>query len=318
MKVLAISGGTKNGNNDAMAREALMGAQEHGAEVEFIRLHDLNLKPCTGCIACVKGLMGGHNGDCIIKDDFKWLEEKIYDADGIIIVMPVFEKGSPGVMHVLQDRRFGPAHDPGPCTVAKMIAGKKGTAGPDPRKFERKLVSYIGIGGSDWVHRFSADMNLTAMTGSWKVIDDAVFTWAKCAVMEDVIVSKCRGIGVNMANAVKAGIDAAEYKGDPGVCPLCHCRNFYIGNDPKETVCVVCGMVGELVISDGKYTFAVDAEQYEHAHTLMPGKMKHMDDIYKNETKLAEQKQTPEYKERMKKYEDFFQAAKPRRGTNDE
>ena len=158
MKVLAISGGTKNGNNDAMAREALMGAQKKGAQVEFIRLHDLELKPCTGCIACVKGLMNGKNGDCILDDDFKWIEEKIYDADGIIFVMPVFEKGSPGIMHVLQDRRFGPAHDPGPCTVAKKIAEKKGVPGPDPRKFVPKLVSYIGIGGSDWVSRFSADM----------------------------------------------------------------------------------------------------------------------------------------------------------------
>jgi multimeric flavodoxin WrbA len=50
-KILAISGGTKNGSNDAMTREALMGAKEQGAEIEFIRLHDLELKPCTGCIS---------------------------------------------------------------------------------------------------------------------------------------------------------------------------------------------------------------------------------------------------------------------------
>ena len=311
MKVLAISGGSKNGNNDAMAREALMGAESQGAQVEFIRLHDLELKACTGCIACVKSLMGGNNGDCILKDDFNWLDEKIFQADGIIFVMPVFEKGSPGVMHVLQDRRFGPAYDPGPCTVAKKIAEKKGTAGPDSRKFVPKLVSYIGIGGSDWVTRFSADMNLTAMTGCWKVIDDVVFTWAKCAVMDDSIVRKCNEIGVNMAEAIDVGLEKAVYKGDPGVCPLCHCRNFHIANDPKETICVVCGMVGELQTMDGKVVFVVEQEQYEHAHTLMPGKMKHMDDIYKNETHLMELKKTPEYKERMEKYEKFLQAVKP-------
>ena len=44
MKILGISAGTKNGNNDAMCKEALMGAKEMGAEVEFIRLHDLDLK----------------------------------------------------------------------------------------------------------------------------------------------------------------------------------------------------------------------------------------------------------------------------------
>lgn len=43
MKIIAISGGTKNGSNDAMAKEALMGAKEAGADIEFVRLFDLNL-----------------------------------------------------------------------------------------------------------------------------------------------------------------------------------------------------------------------------------------------------------------------------------
>jgi hypothetical protein len=44
MKVLGISGGTKNGHNDAMCKEALMGAKEAGAEVEFIHLMDFRYK----------------------------------------------------------------------------------------------------------------------------------------------------------------------------------------------------------------------------------------------------------------------------------
>ena len=49
MKILGISGGTKNGNNDAMCKEALMGAKEAGAEVEFINLNELHIEHCTGC-----------------------------------------------------------------------------------------------------------------------------------------------------------------------------------------------------------------------------------------------------------------------------
>ena len=37
MKILGISGGMRNGSNDGMCIEALMGAKEMGAEVEFMR-----------------------------------------------------------------------------------------------------------------------------------------------------------------------------------------------------------------------------------------------------------------------------------------
>ena len=53
MKILGISVGRKMSNTEILVKEALMGAEEMDAEVEFVRLHDLNLKPCTGCNACV-------------------------------------------------------------------------------------------------------------------------------------------------------------------------------------------------------------------------------------------------------------------------
>ena len=72
MKILGISAGTKNGSNDAVCKEALMGAKEMGAEVEFIRVLDLDIKHCTGCIACVKALMTGKGNLCSLRDEFKY------------------------------------------------------------------------------------------------------------------------------------------------------------------------------------------------------------------------------------------------------
>ena len=309
MKILALSGGTRDGSNDAMAREALIGAREAGADIEFIRLLDLDLKPCTGCIACVNSLMSGGNGDCVIKDDFKWLDNKVLDADGIIFVMPIFEKAAPGIMNVLQDRLCGPSHDIGTNFVACKIAEKVGKPGPDPRKSRKKAVSFISIGGSDWNTRVSCDMNLAAMTASWKVIDDLVFSWAKSIVLDDNAVAKCHEVGVHIAAAVK-DIDAAEFLGDRGVCPLCHSRNFYLSEDGLA-ICEVCGMAGELTQNGNGYAFIVEPGQYEHAHTLMPGKLKHMDDIYRNETQLKEDKKKPEFQVRQARYKAFITAAKP-------
>jgi len=309
MKILAISGGTRNGSNDAMAREVLMGAKEQCAEIEFIRLHDLEIKPCTGCISCVNSLMTGGGGDCVLKDDFNWLDNKILDADGVVFVMPIFEKGSPGIMHVLQDRLCGPGHDIGTNFVAGKIAKDMGKPGPDPRKSKKKVVSFISIGGSDWNTRVSTDMNLAAMTASWIVIDDEIFPWSKSIVLNDESVARCHQIGANIARAA-ADMDHAKYSGDPGVCPLCHSRNFFLDKG-GTAICEVCGMIGNLEKIDNKFVFIVPKEQYEHAHTLMPGKLKHMDDIYHYETKLAAEKKTPEYKARQQKYKDFIQASRP-------
>jgi multimeric flavodoxin WrbA len=310
MNILAVSAGTINGNNDAMAKEALMGAQEMGASIEFINLNKLNLKPCTGCIACVTSLMNGGNGDCVIKDDFKWIENKILDADGVLIVVPVFEKAAPALFNILQDRMCGPAHDPGTNTVARIIAEKTGKPGPDPRKFKKKAVAYIAIGGSDWTTKVSSDLNSAAMSGMWKVIDEEVFQWSKGIMMDDAAVARCHQIGVNLAKAC-ADIDNAQYVGLPGLCPICNSRNFYF-DKRGMVICEVCGIEGALACENGCYTFSFDPALLPLAHTTLSGKMKHMDDIYANETKLFETKKTAAYKARRQKYIDFIQSSVPK------
>lgn len=309
MKILAISGGSLNGSNDSMAKEALMGAKEQGAEIEFVRLLDLNLKPCTGCIACVGSLMQGGNGNCVIRDDFEWIKNKIWDADAVVFAMPIFEKGTPAVFRLLQDRLCGPAGDTGINIIAGKIAEHTGKGGPDPRKLKPKVVSFIGIGGSDWGTRVSCDFNLAAMSPMWTVIEDIWIPWAKSVIIQDENVAACRQIGVNLAKAA-ADIPNAKFLGDPGLCGVCHSRNFFIHKDGTAE-CEVCGVRGKLVAGDGNMRFEFDSEQLEHAHTTIPGKMKHMDDIRENETQLIEDKKTPEFKRRVDAYKAFIQGSKP-------
>ena len=77
MKILGISYGTKNGNNDTMCRVALEECQKMGAEIEFIHAFDWDLQTCTGCVACSRGLVMGKGMICTRKDDFKALYEKM-------------------------------------------------------------------------------------------------------------------------------------------------------------------------------------------------------------------------------------------------
>lgn len=311
MKILGISAGTKNGTNDAMCREALMGAKEMGAEVEFIRLLDLDLKPCTGCIACVNQVMQGKKSKCVIKDDFAWLDEKMLDADGIIFTIPIFEKGAPAIFKIVQDRFAGPGHDRGMNTVCKIIAENNGNEGPDERLFrDDKFMSFIAIGGSDWATRVSCDERLFAMVPMWKVIDDMVFSWSKSISLDDEKVAKINSVGVNMVKALKDP-EKAEYLGDKGICPHCNSRNFYLNDEYSQAICEMCGIVGDIKIEDGKVKFEFTKEAEMHAHDTLSGKMMHAEDIGNNEGKFAEQKKSEEYKNRMDKYKNFIQASKP-------
>jgi flavone/flavonol reductase len=314
-KILAISGGSKNGTNDQMAKEALMGAQEVGAEIEFIHMLDLDLVPCNGCVSCVTGRDGvfaGGSCRCIRKDDLRWLEDKIYDSDGVVFVMPIFEKGVPGFFRAFQDRIAGPSHDLGMLTIAKDIHEKKGggPGGPDPRAFKKRYATFIGIGGSDWACRMEADFALFAMVQQWNVIDYLTFTWAKSLAMEDERVASIREAGRTIA---KMAADPSTYKylGDPGVCSNCHSRLMYIAEDGKTVECSVCGVKGELEFKRGKLEFSYPKSQMEHAHNLMPGKIKHVEDIGKMEGKFAAEKQSAEYKRRAEVYKTFIQASKP-------
>lgn len=315
-KIVGVSFGTKNGNNDALCKEALMGAKEAGCEVEFIRAMDLNIKHCTGCITCVKMLMSGRGNMCIHKDDFDWLAFKMFNADGVIITDPIFEKGASGLFHTIMDR-FGPRMDTGNNYIATQIAeaniaqGKPGKV-PDPVIMSPKVVSYISIGGSEWGTHAQSDHQIQSMTPTWKVIDNEWVQWAKAAIMDDEVVARAHQIGVNLAEAAK-DIPNAKYQGPAGVCPHCGCNDFYIVPGTTTATCTVCGLDGTVSIENDAVVVTYTEEELVRAHDTPSGKEIHGRDIQRNEAKLAELQQGDEYKARNKRYKDFISASMPER-----
>lgn len=307
MKILGISFGTKNGNNDAMCKEALIGAQEKGAEIEFINMQNLHIEHCTGCTACVMSLMSGRGGGCVIKDDFEWLRGKMMDADGIVFSVPIFEEGATGLFHTVTDR-MGPRNDRAMNIIGTKIAEQAGGKAPDPRILKEKVVSFISVGGSDWSTRAQLETATLAMVSAWKIINNEVFSWSKCIAMEDEKLAVAHKVGANLAEAA-ADWEKAEYKGEPGICPHCHGRNFYLEDD--KAICSFCGMIGELKVIDGKISFAFPPEMEPLAHDTVSGKFKHANDIKENEGRLMELKKTPEYKARMEKYKQFISSSMP-------
>ena len=88
---------------------------------------------------------------------------------------------------------------------------------------------------------------------------------------------------------------------------------MYLNDSASKVECAVCGMIGELVIKDGKIGFEFPAEQLEHAHDTMPGKLEHLEDVGRVEGQYAALRTTELFKQRQEAYKAFIQPSKPPR-----
>ena len=88
----------RNGNTNRLILEAMQTAQSMGHSTELVYLSDLNINPCQGCNAC------SAKGICVIKDDIPKLQEKLIQADRVIIAAPIFFMGVNAQTKIMIDR----------------------------------------------------------------------------------------------------------------------------------------------------------------------------------------------------------------------
>lgn len=89
-KVMIIDAGPRKTWNIAqLLQSAERGAQHAGAETEYVRLFDLDVKDCYACMAC-KRVGNKTDGLCAVCDDLHPVLEKCYEADGIVIGSPIY------------------------------------------------------------------------------------------------------------------------------------------------------------------------------------------------------------------------------------
>ena len=101
MKVLGIiCSARKGGNTEILVQEALAAAKERGADVELLRISEMKIAPCDGCMTCHQ------SGECRIKDDMQKIYKKLLAADGIILGSPVYFWSISGQAKTLMDRTY--------------------------------------------------------------------------------------------------------------------------------------------------------------------------------------------------------------------
>jgi len=99
--VVIVSGSPRPQSScKALCEEFRDGAVSAGKDVEMIALRDHNLSYCRGCGACT----GSHR--CVQKDNGNVINEKIADADVLVLATPIYFNNMTGHMKVFVDRLY--------------------------------------------------------------------------------------------------------------------------------------------------------------------------------------------------------------------
>jgi ferredoxin len=286
MKVLGISFGRKMRCSEIMVKEALFKAKDAGADVEFISTIDMDIQHCKGCGACSSARDKGKQVHCIIKDDYAELEEKVLDADGIIIAAPVYAVGIVGQFKNFVDR-FGPAHDRAALLEEqkkRVAAGKSGDELLDPRYFKDRYTAYISTGGAitqNWVALGLPMLQLFGFSLNMKCIGqlDAYDQGRRTSpVLDDMLMKQCGELGTHLAECLGKPYEETDWYGEDGVCPVCHCSLITIkGSTAVE--CPVCGIKGRLSVQGDKVSVQFSEHEQKRSRASLAGLYEHYNEI---------------------------------------
>ena len=234
--ILALIGSARPwGNGEVLAREAFLGAQEAGAEsLNLLRLTDLRLEPCTGCLVCAIG-----SKPCPLDDDLSFLLEQVADADAVIVTAPTYFLGPSAQVKRILDRQLiwtsqkDWAESPPRPAIAMTTASLpswRGTAAP----FNNALA--LGL-------RCRLLGSMTAYApGPGEVL------------LQPDALARARDLGRRLLTLEAMPLSE-------GVCPVCGADFFRIEGSRVE--CPICGQAGEIHNTDGGHTLQFHAPNPE-------------------------------------------------------
>ena len=232
-RVLGLSGGSTGGSVEIVLSAALRAARAAGADAELVRLHEVDLdRP----------------------EHADWLWERLVECDGLIVATPIISRTMAAGLKVLVDRLLGPNADA--AIIEQLVAVRAAGGEPvvpfrvDPRVLRPRVAGFLAVGGSltpQWktlalplLHTVTFSMHIT-------VVDQVVFGGAgtpRSIVLDDAALDRSARLGANVAGQLGRPAGAAEYRGEPGLCPMCRLNVVALRGTAVE--CATCGARGVL------------------------------------------------------------------------
>lgn len=249
MRVLGLSAGNPEGSAEILLKVALGAAAEAGAQAALVRLDDLHLPTRP---------VGPDAGTDV--DDGGWLWDELMESDGLIVSAPIYSRTVPGKLKLVADRLSGPAADVAFAENYRRML-EAGETPPvafpyDERVFRPRVVGFIAVGGaltSQWKSLALPLMHQMTFSAQMAVADQLLVGGAgmpQSVVLDASALVGAARVGRSVGDQLGLAFDEVEYRGEPGLCPLCHLSLVCIRGDAVE--CATCGAAGgRLVVQDG-------------------------------------------------------------------
>ncbi len=291
MKILGIVGSHRRlGNTDCLVREALIGARDKGADVETIRLTDLNIRPCKGCMMCAFRME-----ECKIKDDMVMLLDKMQEADGIVLGAPTYVLAPQGQVKLVMDR-------------ALMLVRRLGDWG-------EKRGSTIGVAGHpEWAELMMPSMNYFMFVMNADLVDSMIAygPGPGQVLLEKENIEKANRLGSNLAAAAGDGLDDDDklpLVGD--ACPICRTDLLRIVGPRIE--CPVCKVEGDIGPVDGKLRITWDKDAHTKHRWTPENRAHHINDwvLGTEDMYKARKREIAKLRARYKDFQQVFSKGGP-------
>jgi len=258
LKVLGLVASYRRmGNSEVLVKLALRAAEEEGAETELLRLTDLDIRPCKGCMAC---LFKGER--CAIGDDMPVLLDAVERADGLVLGAPTYMLGPPGVVKMALDRLIELMH---PDRLKRLWARRRASGilavATEPEGWAPFTLPLLKL----FCYACAAppvDWELVAASGPGEV------------ALDGRSVEAARRVGSSVARALRG----EKVEKPRGTCPICggDLLEFCGG---LEVSCPICGVRGRLSISDGEVEVVFEPDGLREARWSLENALRHVEEV---------------------------------------
>ena len=260
MDVLALLGSPRRlGNSELMAKEISRQIPEPH-RLKLVRLPDMDIRPCRACYTC---MFDEHT--CPQGDDFSKILEALLEADGLILAVPVYMLAANASLKRFLDRGLSLYGH------FEQLWAKPAVA-----------VAIAGMPGMEGYAKLCLDSALRLM-GAQPKGSEVVYG----ALPGEVLMNQDNlQTAASLARALFA--PPVDWQSQPWRCQACGGDTFRFF-DSEQVRCMTCSSPGEVNITDGRISFAVDAPE-DHFFLSLEGARRHLHWLQEMKERFLEHK----------------------------